>query len=104
MKKVTIYEAFDGRQFESEAACTSYEAEHIEMQVVGLTAEQVRAALSREDVGLADALEKIGMLIRKRRVESGELRRLVRKAGPEDTAVAFDAEVKDEADFESGAV
>ena len=75
MKTRTIYEAFDGQTFESAEACKAHEAAHVETRLIGLTLEQVRAAITREDVELADAFEKVGSRIAKARIDAGELRR-----------------------------
>ena len=75
MKTRMIYVAFDDKPFESAEACKAYEAQHVETRLVGLTIEQVRAALSREDPDLADAIETVGNRIVRERREAGDLRR-----------------------------
>jgi DNA-binding transcriptional MerR regulator len=67
--------AFDGTRFFSEEECAAYEAAHWQRQLVGMTLEQVEAALAREDVDRADALEKAGQRIARKRLADGERRR-----------------------------
>jgi len=65
VKQVTQFEAFDGKRFESEAECQAHETDPAHMRLVGLTIEQVKAAIARTDVELANAIEivaaKIGL-------------------------------------------
>ena len=75
MKQVVQFESFDGSRFDSEAECRSHEAGLSHMRLVGLTAEQVAAAVSRADTDLADAIEAVGAKIARARRESGDLRR-----------------------------
>lgn len=49
--------AFDGKPFLTEKECADYEAANYRMLLVGLTQEQVDAALSRTDLDRANALE-----------------------------------------------
>jgi hypothetical protein len=49
--------AFDGKVFESVEECAAHEAARPEARVVGLTADQVAAALARTDADLAGAAE-----------------------------------------------
>ena len=69
------YLAFDGKVFESVEECAAHEAARPEARVVGLTADQVAAALARTDVDLADAFEALGSKIARARRESGDLKR-----------------------------
>lgn len=75
MKRVELFEAFDGERFPTAEACRAHEAQHVEGRLVGLTLEQIKAASSREDVELADAIEEIGARIARARRASGEMRR-----------------------------
>lgn len=75
MKTRTVYDAFDNTVFNSQEECRAYEAQHGEMRLVGLNIDQVRAAISREDVELADAFEEIGSRIARTRRDAGDLRR-----------------------------
>ena len=72
--------AFDGKIFETVEECAAHEAARPEARVVGLTADQVAAALARTDVDLADAFEALGSKIARARRESGDLKR-TRKGG-----------------------
>lgn len=77
MKKVTIevWRSFDGVDHPTEEACAKHEAEAWPLRFVGLSVEEVNAALERRDTDLADAFEKAGNQIRALRYEAGELRR-----------------------------
>lgn len=72
---VTIYRTRDGQRFDSETEAKAYERENFAAMLVGLTPEQLAAALSREDRDLADALERAGDAVKKVRLDDGELRR-----------------------------
>ena len=65
--------AFDGKIFETVEECAAHEAARPEARVVGLTANQVAAALARTDVDLADAFEALGSKIARARRESSDL-------------------------------
>ena len=75
MKTKTLYLSFDDQEFDSSEACRAYESAHVETRLVGLTPEQIRSAVTREDTDLADAIEEIGKRITKARLDAGELRR-----------------------------
>ena len=81
MRAVTTYIADDGTSFETREACEAHEAAGFARQFVGLTIDQVDAALARTNVPLADAFEAIGNRISKARLDAGELRRRSKKAG-----------------------
>lgn len=82
MKRVVTEQwvAFDGVPFPigaagedaAETACRAYERRLAHMRLVGLTIEQVEAALSRADPELADAFEVIGSRIARARLAAGE--------------------------------
>jgi hypothetical protein len=82
MKTVTKYEAFDGETFATQEECAAHEASCVQMRLIGLSLEQVEAAIKREDAELADAIEAVGAKIARARRESGELRRERRKSEP----------------------
>lgn len=88
MKTITQYQAFDGKMFDAIEQCKAHEDAHVESRLVGLTIEQVRAALARhkDHRDLADAIEAVGSKIANARREAGELR-AVRKPKPEAPAV-----------------
>ena len=75
MKTRTIYLSFDEQEFDSAEACRAYEAAHVETRLVGLTPEQIRSAVTREDTDLANAIEEIGKRITKARLDAGDHRR-----------------------------
>lgn len=81
MRRVEIFEAFDGQRFESADECKAHEAEHVEGRLVGLTIDQVRAALAREDTELGDAIERVGSRIAQARRDAGDMRRKSSKPG-----------------------
>lgn len=82
MKEVTdkIFWSFDGIKFLNAEKCLKHEnsirASGLLERVSGLTVDHVSSALTREDVELADALEKIGAIIAKVRRASGAMRRV----------------------------
>lgn len=77
--QTTIYEAFDGKRFLTEQECNDYESAHWHHQLVGLTIEDVDAALDRTNVDRADAFEKAGQRIARKRLADGERRRTVKR-------------------------
>ena len=82
MKRVTTEQwiAFDGVPFPfdpateaaAKASCRAYEKRLAHVRLVGLTIEQVEAALSRADPELADAIEVVGSRIARARLDAGE--------------------------------
>jgi hypothetical protein len=79
MKKITEYESFDGKRFETEAACRSHEKSNCQFLLVGLTLEDITRAMEDGQGDIADALEVIGAKIARDRRDRGELKR---KRGP----------------------
>lgn len=76
MKIKKIYIAFDDKEFPSEEACKAYEEQHAGAKLVGLTLEQVQAALANPGTdALANAIEGIGQQIKQARIAAGVLRR-----------------------------
>jgi hypothetical protein len=75
MKQVTAYESFDGRTFATAAECRQHEKDQAPARLVGLTAEQVAAAMDRRDADLAEAFETVGARIAAARREAGDLKR-----------------------------
>ncbi len=75
MKIIEMFEAFDGTRFDDKTECASYESMNVESRLVGLTIEQVRAAILRHDLELAEAFEEIGNRIAKLRRTAGEFKR-----------------------------
>lgn len=77
MKIITTYETFDGQKFRDLEAAKAHEATNIEGALVGLTLEQVKSAVAREDgaLPLADAIEKLGSMIAKARIAGGGTKR-----------------------------
>jgi hypothetical protein len=76
MKTITKYEAFDGVEFASEDECRAHERKLSHARLVGLTREQVEAAMTREDVELADVFEIVGSRIAALRRSQGSFRRV----------------------------
>lgn len=83
------YEAADGTLLDSAEDCRAYEIEHPELLLVGLTLNQLRAAIARTDVDLAYALETIGAAIARGRRAHGELRRERRTPAAEPLPLAI---------------
>lgn len=78
----TIYQAFDGERFVTEELCREYEEKNWLQQFVGLDISDVVGALDRDFPELADAFEKIGQRIARKRLADGERRRVVTKREP----------------------
>lgn len=85
MKQVTRWEAFDGVPFPTESECRAYEKKCAHIRLVGLSIEQVEAALSRADLELADAIEVVGSRISRARLDAGERKYGRRDAPPDPT-------------------
>lgn len=83
---LTVFCTRDGQRFDTEAEARAHEREHFASMLVGLTAEQVAAALTREDRDLADALERAGDTIKDKRREAGDLKRRPKGETPPDQA------------------
>lgn len=75
VQQVTKYRADDGREFNSEADCLAYEKSPEAFALVGLTFDQVVAAMERRDAALAAIIEDLGARIRRERQASGDKRR-----------------------------
>ena len=91
MKIVQKFQAFDGVEFNSEADCRAYEKRNAHQRLVGLSIDQVEAALSGADAELADAIEILGAKIARDRRERGEMKR--QRGASAETAHA--AEIRD---------
>lgn len=75
MTPITKYLSFDGIEFPTKEECLKHEADNFAARLVGLTAEQVAAALTRENIEIADALESAGKIVTKLRIDAGDLKR-----------------------------
>ena len=73
--QITAYKAFDGKTFPTAKEARAHEEAHGPASLVGLTLQQVEAAMRREDRDLADAIEFVGTRISEKRRADGELRR-----------------------------
>ncbi len=71
----TVYEAHDGKTFDTAEECKAHERLHAADMLVGRTESDIHAALNRENPSLADAIERVAYLIASRRKEQGEVRR-----------------------------
>lgn len=81
MKQNTTFTADDGTVFGTHAECKTYEKTIMFVKLlVGLTEDQIMAALNRTDIKLADAFERAGNIILASRLARGESRR-GKKAG-----------------------
>ena len=60
-----VFKAVDGEVFDTMAECKAHESKNVENALVGLTIEQIRAAIVREPdaLHLSDAIEKVGSSI-----------------------------------------
>ena len=97
MKQIVKFIAFDGTEFDNESSCRSHEQKQAPLRIVGLTIDQVTAALNREaedhDADLAEALEQVGTAIARARRAGGDLKRTRRaKVEPPPTQDAAERE------------
>ena len=99
-KTVETFYAFDDTPFTTQEACEKYEAENFAKRLVGLTEEEVQAALTRTDPDLAEAFEKAGNTIGKLRREAGEFKRNVKPKETDATAKTEHPPVVEEVAFE----
>lgn len=83
MERIDCWKAFTGIVFPTQEACLSHEREQVHVRLVGLTLEQVMAAIERRDLELADAIEVVGTRIANDRREAGEFKRQRKSAAPE---------------------
>ena len=78
--QLTKYEAIDGKQFDTADECRDHEADECwHLRLIGLGKDDLERALDRVDVDLADAIERAGNIIAKKRRESGDFRRASQK-------------------------
>lgn len=75
MTPITKYRSFDGIEFPTPEECRRHEADNFAARLIGLTADQVAAALTREDPELAEAFETAGKVVRELRIKAGDLKR-----------------------------
>jgi len=90
MTPVMCFKAFTGVVFPTEADCRAHEREMAHRRLIGLTEEQVMAAVERRDVELAEAIEAVGTKIAADRRAAGEFRRArngAKEAGGETLAI-----------------
>lgn len=83
MERVDAWKAFTGTVFPTQEACLAHEREQAHVRLVGLSLEQVMAAIERRDLELADAIEVVGTRIANDRREAGEFKRQRKSAAPE---------------------
>ena len=83
MREIKVYAAFDGTRFDIAEDCRAHEMANIDAMLIGLTAEQVAAAVARTDKQLGDAIEQVAYRIASARREAGDLKRRPKGALPE---------------------
>jgi hypothetical protein len=66
----TMFRSFDKLEFKTEEACRAHEKSVAHLRIVGLTIEQVEAAMSGADMDLAFAIEFVGLRLRRRRTDA----------------------------------
>lgn len=76
MKAVTRYVADDGKEFGTQDECRVYEETVSFNLLVGMTPEDLHNALSRNDLNLADAIERLGRKIQNKRLDAGGSKRV----------------------------
>lgn len=94
MERVDAWKAFTGTVFPTQEACLAHEREQAHVRLVGLTLEQVMAAIERRDLELADAIEVVGTRIANDRREAGEFKRQ-RKSAAQEPALAIEGPHQD---------
>lgn len=101
----TVYKTFDGMTFLTFEEAKDHEDTNFSALLVGLTAEQIAAALDRkpEALHIADALEKAGNIIGRARREAGQFRRATKARAAGETEPAPEAEPQTEAGPEAEA-
>jgi hypothetical protein len=77
-----VFIAFDGQQFATAGECRQHERDNAHTLLIGLTFEQISAALARVDLDLAEAIERVGSQIAAARRAAGDMRR---KRGAEES-------------------
>lgn len=82
MKTITKFVTDDGKEFDNADDARAHEDAATFGALVGLKEEDIAAALSRTNITLADAFEKIGSRIAKKRLADGEKRRERRAVAP----------------------
>lgn len=74
-----VYVAFDGKSFESAAACREHENEHLDVALEKRSVAVLQGAIygpaTDEDWELADLIERAGKLCERRRLEAGRRHR-----------------------------
>ena len=83
MKQINVWQAVDGVNFNTEEECRVHEADHPEWLLIGLTLEDVEAAINKSVGTIADALEAVGARIARQRRARGEFKRQRGSAAPE---------------------
>ena len=95
------FEAIDGNTFDTEDECLDWEQNNCwQFRLLGLGKNDIERALDRVDVDLADAIERAGNVIGRKRRESGEFRRTDprRKPSAEDQAPQISTNPEDRRD------
>lgn len=72
--QVTVYEAWDGKRFDSPTKARAYETNSLPVRLAGTTAERIQAAIDGTDSNLAEDFERLGKVIRDARKKRGETR------------------------------
>lgn len=75
MKQITKFVTDDGKEFYNPDDARAHEDAATFGALIGLKEDDIAAALSRQNIQLADAFEKIGSRIAKKRLADGEKRR-----------------------------
>lgn len=91
MKRTHILRADDGTVFETAAECKAHdEYEFLSEFISRRLPSQIKDALDRTDLELADAFERAAAIIARKRRESGDLKRKTAKSHADDTAAAME--------------
>jgi hypothetical protein len=79
MKRTQIFKADDGTTFDTAAECRKHEERSFMHLLIGRSAKDIEVALDRTDLILANAFERAGNIIARKRREDGELKRSPKK-------------------------
>lgn len=86
MKTTQIFEAEDGTTFPNAEECRAYEADAALRQLVGLTIEDIKAAVTYQNKSLAKVIEATARRVIAARIDAGDMSPRGRKKAGESAA------------------
>lgn len=69
------YLSFDGQEFDSKEDCLSHERRFAHLRLIGLTSDQIIAAINGEVSEISEAIEIVGSRLARARLTNGGKRR-----------------------------